>query len=113
VCRLSPPEISEKMSSLAGRSELVFNYTGQMATGLSESALFRSVSELGGLREDPRHKRDYLLKCTANVSHERLILIWEYSENLHQRATIEKVANDFIEILRSLVAHCPSSSEAA
>jgi non-ribosomal peptide synthase protein (TIGR01720 family) len=33
---------------------------------------------------------------------------WVYSKNLHQQATVERVAQDFTEALRALIAHCRS-----
>jgi hypothetical protein len=37
-----------------------------------------------------------------------LRLEWSYSDNLHRRETIERVAQDFLASLRSLIAHCRS-----
>jgi non-ribosomal peptide synthase protein (TIGR01720 family) len=34
---------------------------------------------------------------------------WTYSENVHERGTIERLANDFIEALRRIIAHCQST----
>ncbi len=34
---------------------------------------------------------------------------WTYSQNLHRRETIEKLAQDFIEALRKLIAHCQAT----
>jgi len=35
-------------------------------------------------------------------------LEWTYSENLHRRATIERLVQDFAEALRAIIAHCQS-----
>ena len=35
-------------------------------------------------------------------------LEWSYSENLHRRSTIERLARDLIQALRALIAHCQS-----
>ena len=35
-------------------------------------------------------------------------MAWLYSENLHQRATIERFADGFAEALRSIIDHCLS-----
>ena len=39
----------------------------------------------------------------------RLHVEWIYSANLYQRTTIEDLAQDFLETLRSLIAYCQSS----
>jgi non-ribosomal peptide synthase protein (TIGR01720 family) len=38
----------------------------------------------------------------------RFQLNWTYSENVHQRATIERLAQDFMAALQALIAHCQS-----
>ncbi len=38
----------------------------------------------------------------------RLQLQWNYSERVHQRATVEHLAQGFLEALEALIAHCQS-----
>ncbi|MBV9788896.1 MAG: hypothetical protein JOZ51_12015, partial [Chloroflexi bacterium] len=33
---------------------------------------------------------------------------WSFSEEIHQQATIERLAEDYITSLRALIAHCLS-----
>jgi non-ribosomal peptide synthase protein (TIGR01720 family) len=40
---------------------------------------------------------------------DRLQLDWTYSENIHRRATIERLAHSFVEALRALIRHRRSS----
>ena len=36
----------------------------------------------------------------------RLRVAWTYSENLHRRETVERLATGYLASLRSLIAHC-------
>lgn len=38
-------------------------------------------------------------------------MTWRYSENLYQRTTIEKLAEEFLASLRVLIAHCCAQTE--
>jgi non-ribosomal peptide synthase protein (TIGR01720 family) len=38
----------------------------------------------------------------------RLRVDWSYSEQVHRRATIDGLAQSFLEALRSLIDHCQS-----
>jgi non-ribosomal peptide synthase protein (TIGR01720 family) len=49
-----------------------------------------------------------LLEINGSTHRGRLRLDWTYSENLHRRATIERLAQGFVEALRQLIAHCQS-----
>ena len=48
------------------------------------------------------------MSISGSIVGGRLQLEWSYSKKLHQRSTIERLANDFIAALRALVAHCQS-----
>lgn len=52
--------------------------------------------------------RSHLLDINGGITGGRLRLEWTYSENLHCRATVERLAQDFAESLRALIAHCQS-----
>ncbi|HYO55497.1 condensation domain-containing protein, partial [Archangium sp.] len=46
-----------------------------------------------------------LLEVHGQVFGGRLELTWAYSENVHERATVEALAQDFVAALRQLIAH--------
>jgi non-ribosomal peptide synthase protein (TIGR01720 family) len=90
------------------QAEVSFLYLGQFEETLPESSLFAPALESTGLLQSPRANRSYLLEVTGFVSGNQLYLDWKYSENVHQRATVEKLALDCVTALRSLIAHCQS-----
>jgi non-ribosomal peptide synthase protein (TIGR01720 family) len=55
-----------------------------------------------------RGKRKHLLEISSAISGGKLAVSWNYNENLHMRETIEKLADDYLESLRGLIAHCQS-----
>jgi non-ribosomal peptide synthase protein (TIGR01720 family) len=48
------------------------------------------------------------LEIDGFVAGGQLQLDWTYSSNLHQRATVERLAEGFMTSVRSLIAHCQS-----
>jgi non-ribosomal peptide synthase protein (TIGR01720 family) len=49
-----------------------------------------------------------LLEISGATHRGRLRLDWIYSENIHSRGTIDRLAQGFVEALRRLIAHCQS-----
>jgi amino acid adenylation domain-containing protein/non-ribosomal peptide synthase protein (TIGR01720 family) len=87
---------------------VIFNYMGQVDQTLAETALFAQASESCGPTGNPRRKRNYLIEINGGVAGGQLRLHWRYSENMHRRATIERLADGFIQSLRGVIAHCLS-----
>jgi non-ribosomal peptide synthase protein (TIGR01720 family) len=50
--------------------------------------------------------RSHLLEIEAGVSDGQLHCGFHYSENIHRRGTIERLAEDYLAALRSVIAHC-------
>ena len=88
--------------------ELSFNYLGQIDQALSETTPFAPATQSRGPDRSPRGKRSHLLEIDGGIAGGRLQLEWTYSQNLYHRATIESLAQNFIEALRALIAHCQS-----
>ncbi|HEV2705203.1 MAG TPA: condensation domain-containing protein, partial [Pyrinomonadaceae bacterium] len=104
--------IAEKIKS-RGEAEVVFNYGGQFDQSLPESSPFSLAKESPGSARSPRALRRYLLEINAFVIKGQLTLYWTYSENLHRRETIERVAAGMMEELRAIIAHCRGLETAA
>ncbi len=91
------------------QAEVSFNYLGQFDQVLAESALFRLARESSGPDHSPRGQRRYVLEVEGSIMEGWLQVAWVYSENMHRRSTIERLAEDFITALRALISHCQSS----
>jgi non-ribosomal peptide synthase protein (TIGR01720 family) len=92
----------------APQPEIIFNYLGQFDYGGAGSA-FVTVEGSTGPVHSPRARRSHLLSINGLVADGRLRLHWCYSEAVHRRSTVERLAQNFIEALRSLICHCTSS----
>jgi non-ribosomal peptide synthase protein (TIGR01720 family) len=104
--------IAEKFRSLP-QAEVIFLYLGQFGESLPQSSLFRLTREFSGSERSPRGIRPHLLQITALVERGQLQVSWTYSKNVHQRSTVENLAQSFVEALQLLLTHCQSSDAAS
>ncbi len=89
-------------------AQVLLNYLGQLDTGLSPTSRLRLAAESHGPLRASGGLRGHLLEINGNVSQGCLRLAWDYSRNLHRRETVERLAGDFLETLRTLIRHCLS-----
>lgn len=85
-----------------------FNYLGQVDTVLDSTSPFSLAQESPGPSRSSQGRRSHLLSVNGSITGGQLLLEWIYTEDLHRRATIERLAADFLEALRALIAHCQS-----
>jgi non-ribosomal peptide synthase protein (TIGR01720 family) len=90
------------------QAEVSFNYLGQFDQILQETTLWIWAKAPSGPAHSPQGSRRYLLEVNGRITGSHLQLDWTYSENLHRRATIERLAQGFLVALRSLILHCQS-----
>ncbi|MCP4660259.1 MAG: amino acid adenylation domain-containing protein, partial [bacterium] len=98
----------ETLAELRSRPEpeISFNYLGQLDSLLSESSLFALAEEEAGPIRSLRGLRPRVLEINCGISGGELRMRWTYSRHLHRRATIERLAGDFLNQLEGLIAHC-------
>ena len=70
--------------------------------------MFGAARESSGSSCGQGSTRSHLLQVTGVIVGGRLKLDWGYSENLHERSSIENLAEAYIEALRTLISHCQS-----
>jgi len=92
----------------ATRAQLRFNYLGQTDTALTDKDGLSPAAESPGRGRSDRGWRPYLLDISGWVSEGQLRLRWDYSGAIHRRETVERLANGYLQALRSLVRHCQS-----
>ena len=98
-------EVAARLGALPS-AEVTFNYLGQFDELASDSASFAIGSESAGSNRSLRALRTHVLDVAASVVNGQLHLFWTFSENLHERATIERLADEYLEALRAVLAHC-------
>jgi len=101
------PTVAAQLRSVP-QPALGFNYLGQFDQAQRDDARFVLRSESTGSSMHPDGPRVFALEVYGLVSGGRLELDFEYSEALHERATIEALAAEFERTLVELIEHCLS-----
>jgi amino acid adenylation domain-containing protein/non-ribosomal peptide synthase protein (TIGR01720 family) len=102
---LHPDTAIRRRLAAMPQAEVVFNYLGQfdgtLAT-LAESSPWGPARESAGPLRGRRGERPYLFELNGSVARGRLLFDWSYSAELHDRATVERLARGFLAALRQL-----------
>jgi len=93
-------ELVSRLASIPKR-ELIFNYIGQFESSHDESALFKVVPVVPRALEASENARDFLLQCQVGVLNGKLTVLLSYSENVHRRSSIERLAHGMLDALRA------------
>jgi amino acid adenylation domain-containing protein/non-ribosomal peptide synthase protein (TIGR01720 family) len=92
----------------APRPQVSFNYLGRVDRMLESASAWKLISEGVGGTRGGRNRRTHLLEVNAGVYEGALRVDWSYGRDTHDRATVERLAADYLEALRAVVAHCLS-----
>src|SRR5262249_5449426 len=99
--------ISAQLEALP-RAEVSFTCLGQFGPTVSDGAPIAPAREFFGPLSNLQERRLTLVDINGSVSDGQLQLACTYSECIHRRSTIERLAADFIQSLQTLIAHCQS-----
>ncbi|MFP2934054.1 condensation domain-containing protein, partial [Pyxidicoccus sp. 3LG] len=83
--------------------EVSFNYLGQLDSLTDSSALFGLARDPTGPMHDDQGPRRHVLDVNGHVLNGSLVLRWTYSDNLHARSTVERLASTCLDVLRALI----------
>ncbi|MBA3468307.1 MAG: amino acid adenylation domain-containing protein, partial [Herpetosiphonaceae bacterium] len=103
--------IAERLGSRM-QAEVRFNYLGQFAQDSGE-AVFSMLPPLEIPSRSPEGLRSHVLDIDAIVVNQQLWVRWTYSDQVHERSTIEGLAQSFIAALRALLQGPAQSSGTA
>ncbi|HEY1352296.1 MAG TPA: amino acid adenylation domain-containing protein [Ktedonobacteraceae bacterium] len=95
----------EKLQALP-QAQVVFNYLGRSSQMVPQDALFVSDSASAGPPRSLSGLRSYLLDIEAIVRGECLDIHCRYSTHVHDRASIEQLAQSITRFLQVLIEHC-------
>ena len=85
--------------------KVVVNYIGE---GFADTSSHSEVAVRGpftGHYHDAQSDRTYIFQITGRILDGKLHMQWDYSERLHQRSTVEALANQTLHALRTLITH--------
>jgi non-ribosomal peptide synthase protein (TIGR01720 family) len=100
----SPDERTSDSLRALPQAEVRFNYLGQRDKGQSGES-FSVVPGWTGPSQSPKGMRPYLLDIIGAVTNAELRFDWLFSQNLHHRESVEQLAHNYIEELRSLITN--------
>ncbi len=96
-------ELVERLESLP-QAEVLFNY-GRFVEGQEQrlEQRFGSAAESAGQVHSARARRTHLLEINASIAGQQLCVRWSFSDHRHERGTVEKLAQGFLNGLRELI----------
>ncbi|WP_085638155.1 MULTISPECIES: non-ribosomal peptide synthetase [unclassified Pseudomonas] len=91
---------------------LTFNYLGQFDGGFEAEgdALFAPTAESGGEEVNMQGPLGSPLALDGKVFGGELDLSWTFSREMFEPATIQRLADDYLQELTALIAHCCDSA---
>ncbi|MEH2381364.1 MAG: amino acid adenylation domain-containing protein [Nostoc sp.] len=90
------------------KAEVSFNYLGQFDQTQLATLGWKYAQESSGSIHSPKGQRRHLLTVNGLVVEGRLKVEWQYSEHFHSWGTVENLANEYIEALKTIISHCLS-----
>jgi amino acid adenylation domain-containing protein/non-ribosomal peptide synthase protein (TIGR01720 family) len=104
---LGSPAARERLSGNGG-PQITFNYLGQWDGTAAETGdgLYQTSYSSLGQDHDAGERNDHLVDVVGAVRDGELAFSWLYQPDLHDRSTVELVAGDFAEALRSIARDC-------
>jgi amino acid adenylation domain-containing protein/non-ribosomal peptide synthase protein (TIGR01720 family) len=80
---------------------LGFSYLGEMNPPVPDGVTV--LPEPAGPEQSPRGRRPYPIEVRASIADGELVIDWRYSESLHHRQTVERLADRYRDELRALI----------
>jgi amino acid adenylation domain-containing protein/non-ribosomal peptide synthase protein (TIGR01720 family) len=102
-----------QLDVLAGHQpwDILFNYLGQLDNTLSDGNSILAAHEFKGKGIGEENFINSKLSVNASISAGQLRLRWTYSSLDFEEATVLKIAENYLKILRDLIKHCETLSK--
>lgn len=104
------PTIRARLSSEPSW-DIVFNYLGQFDNALEKDGVILGAAENTGDSSSPKNQLDAPLTITCSIAAGQLTVIWSYSNQQFETATINFLANSFLQELQLLIQHCKDKKD--
>ena len=91
--------------------EICFNYLGRLDEAGSDMTLALASGDIGSPR-DPEAHRQYLIEANGGIAGGQLQMQWTYASHIHDRTTIQALADSYMTILRAIIEHCRTAEGA-
>jgi non-ribosomal peptide synthase protein (TIGR01720 family) len=110
--RYGDVEAMEKVKPLFRVNTIVqVMYQGVLEQSVDRPGIMQPASAPAPIPWDP-HNKDFHhpLFLRGYIANGCFSARWEYNKSVHKRATIEKIACDFMKAMRTLIIHCQSQA---
>ncbi|MBB1616697.1 non-ribosomal peptide synthetase [Pseudomonas sp. UMC65] len=108
---LGTPAQRQALASLP-EPRITFNYLGQFDRQFDEHALWTPASQSSGQAQDPQAPLANWLTLEGQVFGGELALQWGYSQEMFSDASVQRLADDYLAELHSLIEHCCGVAQA-
>ncbi|HEX6355904.1 non-ribosomal peptide synthase/polyketide synthase [Actinophytocola sp.] len=95
-----------RQSTLSASPRISFNYLGQWDMAQAANSLYQATSDTVGQDHAPEQLRAHELDISAMVQNGELELSWLYSDQVHDDATVTRLAEQMRQALLEIVDHC-------
>ncbi|MCE4056445.1 non-ribosomal peptide synthetase [Pseudomonas sp. Au-Pse12] len=102
---LGSPAQRQALASLP-EPRITFNYLGQFDRQFDEQALWTPATQGSGQAQDPQAPLANWLTLEGQVYGGELALQWGYSQEMFSDASVQRLADDYLAELHSLIEHC-------
>jgi non-ribosomal peptide synthase protein (TIGR01720 family) len=103
---LSPPDVPAGTLRDDPSPQICFNYHGQWGVSADKDGFYRTLLDQIGQNFAPDSNRPYLLDVVGAVENGELELSWTYSGQVHDEATVRRLADEMMQALREIVERC-------
>ncbi|WP_112267764.1 non-ribosomal peptide synthase/polyketide synthase [Lentzea terrae] len=105
---LGSPEARERLSGDGRGPQIAFNYLGQWDSTAKDTGdgLYAASHSSLGQDHDLAESSSHVLEVVGAVQGGELVFSWFYQPGLHDLSTVESVAGDFADALRSIARDC-------
>jgi amino acid adenylation domain-containing protein/non-ribosomal peptide synthase protein (TIGR01720 family) len=95
------------------QAEIIFNYGGQLDQAIGNNSAYRLAKESSGRSRSSAADRRFLLTINGGVTERQFTLFISYSQNTHNRSSIEAFAREVRSALRSYISDCKAAHKGA
>ncbi|GHO70186.1 hypothetical protein KSC_090780 [Ktedonobacter sp. SOSP1-52] len=96
------PSLKRRFSALP-RADILLNYVGQIDQMIASANLFTAIYPSSEFDRSPMDRRPYLFEIISGIRDGKFYIDWKYSSQAHSPSTIERLASDFMQAVRTLM----------
>jgi len=89
--------------------EVSFNYLGQLDHDIADTPFFQLAPERAGQSSSLKFRRRHLIDVNGHIAQGRLKMRLNYNSSAFDEATMQMVADCYMQALRDIIIHCSQS----